>query len=115
MSCIIPATLLPRAEVLRLTILVLRAKKVLRFTISSSLVTSSLGFKPHRALPQTSANIHPSPGRWLVAQILKLLIAYITLHYDIQPLEERPLNTIFGDTNIPSMSATIRVRRRKAV
>ena len=55
-----------------------------------------------------------SPGRWLVSQILKLLIAYITLHYDIQPLEERPLNTIFGDTNIPSMSATIRVRRRKS-
>ena len=55
----------------------------------------------------------PSPGRWLVSQILKLLMAYITLHYDIQPLEERPLNTVFGDTNIPNVSATIRVRRRK--
>ncbi|KAK0516828.1 hypothetical protein JMJ35_001431 [Cladonia borealis] len=57
---------------------------------------------------------HACPGRWLVAQMLKLLIAYITLHYDIQPLEKRPLNTVFGDTNIPSISATIRVRRRKA-
>lgn len=64
--------------------------------------------------PQTCANDKiSSPGRWLVSQILKLLISYITLHYDIQPLKERPLNTVFGDTNIPSISATIRVRRRK--
>ena len=69
---------------------------------------------PHHSPPQTCTNEVTSPGRWLVAQILKLLVAYITLHYDIQPLEERPLNTVFGDTNIPSMSAKIRVRRRKA-
>ena len=54
-----------------------------------------------------------SPGRWLVSQILKLLMAYITLHYDIQPLDKRPPNTVFADTNIPNISATIRVRRRK--
>lgn len=55
----------------------------------------------------------PSPGRWLVSQTLKLLIAYITLNYDIQPLDKRPPNTVFADTNIPSFSTRIKVRRMK--
>ncbi|KAL2038268.1 hypothetical protein N7G274_008917 [Stereocaulon virgatum] len=56
---------------------------------------------------------HSCPGRWLVSQTLKLLIAYITLNYDVQLLDKRPLNTVFADTNIPSRSARISVRRRK--
>ncbi len=85
-------------------------------SLVSYYVVSSYVFRrfhiPHHAFLRHVLTMS-SPGRWLVSQILKLLIAYITLHYDIQPLEERPLNTIFGDTNIPSISATIRVRRRK--
>ena len=54
-----------------------------------------------------------SPGRWLVSQMLKLLLAYITLNYDVNPFDKRPANTVFGDTNIPPMSARIKVRRRK--
>ncbi len=54
-----------------------------------------------------------SPGRWLVAHLLKLVLAYITLNYDIQHMQQRPLNRIFGDSIIPSRTATMMVRRRK--
>lgn len=53
-----------------------------------------------------------SPGRWFVAHQLKLLLAYVALNYDVQPLEKRPLNRIFGDSIVPSQKATISVRRR---
>ena len=99
MSCFIPSMLVPCAKSYLL--------------LFSSGLTSSAEFIPHHAFLRHVLTTC-SPGRWLVSQILKLLIAYITLHYDIQPLKERPLNTVFGDTNIPSISATIRVRRRKS-
>lgn len=64
----------------------------------------------------TGAPLTPaSPGRWFVAHQLKLLLAYVALNYDVQPLEKRPLNRIFGDSILPSQSATISVRRRKRV
>lgn len=47
--------------------------------------------------------------------MLKLMIAYIVLHYDIKPLDHRPENISFGDASIPSFTTTIMVRRRKAV
>ncbi len=52
-----------------------------------------------------------SPGRWFATQNLKLMIAYITLKYDIQPIGERPTTTVIGDANIPSMTACMKVRR----
>ena len=54
-----------------------------------------------------------SPGRWFAVQNLKLMIAYITLHYEIQPIDKRPESLVFGDANVPSMSACIKVRRRR--
>ena len=54
-----------------------------------------------------------SPGRWLVSHQLKLLLAYITLNYDIQHIAQRPVNQVFGDSLIPSRTATMMVRRRK--
>ena len=56
-----------------------------------------------------------SPGRWLVAHQLKLMLAYVALNYDIQHIEQRPLNFVFGDSFIPSPTATMKVRRRKNV
>ncbi|KAK4692869.1 hypothetical protein P7C71_g4417, partial [Lecanoromycetidae sp. Uapishka_2] len=56
---------------------------------------------------------HSCPGRWFANQILKLLIAYITVHYDIEPFDKRPEGMVFGDTNIPSLSAKLKVRRRE--
>ncbi|KAB5557998.1 cytochrome P450 [Coniochaeta sp. 2T2.1] len=47
------------------------------------------------------------PGRWFAARLLKLMIAYIVLHYDIKPLGHRPENISFGDASIPSFTTTI--------
>lgn len=58
---------------------------------------------------------HACPGRWFAEQFLKLLIAYITIHYDIEPLAERPKSNVFGDANVPSLTTSLRVRRRKGV
>ncbi|KAL2126381.1 hypothetical protein VTI74DRAFT_1020 [Chaetomium olivicolor] len=52
------------------------------------------------------------PGRWFAVRLLKLIIAYIVLHYDIKPLGHRPANISFGDASIPSFSTKIVVRRR---
>ena len=56
-----------------------------------------------------------SPGRWLVAHQLKLMLAYVTLNYDIQHISQRPSNFVFGDSIIPSPTSTMKVRRRKNV
>ncbi|KAI9375930.1 hypothetical protein BJX61DRAFT_492576 [Aspergillus egyptiacus] len=53
------------------------------------------------------------PGRWFASHLIKLLLAYVTIHYDIQPLKERPLNQVLGDHVIPPRQTTILVRRRK--
>ncbi|KAJ5320296.1 hypothetical protein PENANT_c010G04360 [Penicillium antarcticum] len=55
---------------------------------------------------------HSCPGRWFASHLMKLLFAYITIHYDIEPLKERPLNMIVGDHPIPPPWIKIRVRRR---
>ena len=54
-----------------------------------------------------------SPGRWLVAHQLKLMLAYVTLNYDIKHINERPVNRVFGDSIIQPHTATMIVRRRK--
>lgn len=58
---------------------------------------------------------HACPGRFLVAHELKLLLAYASMHYEIEQLETRPPNTWFGQHILPPMKGTIRVRRRKAL
>ncbi|KAI0166853.1 cytochrome P450 [Hypoxylon sp. FL1284] len=56
---------------------------------------------------------HACPGRFFAATELKLILAYIVTHYDIEPLARRPDNLWIGMNRIPPMKATIRVRRRK--
>jgi len=56
---------------------------------------------------------HACPGRFLVSHELKMLLAYATMFYEMEPLETRPANTWFGQHVIPPMKANIRVRRRK--
>ena len=46
---------------------------------------------------------------------LKLLLAYVVAHYDIEPLDSRPINRIFGDAIVPSSTTKIKVRRRSRV
>lgn len=57
---------------------------------------------------------HACPGRFLVSHELKMLLAYATMYYEIEPLETRPANTWFGQHVIPPMKAKIRVRRRRS-
>ena len=54
-----------------------------------------------------------SPGRWLAAHQLKLMLAYVTINYDIQHKAQRPSNYVLRDAIIPSDTATMIVRRRK--
>ncbi|KAI4867249.1 cytochrome P450 [Hypoxylon rubiginosum] len=56
---------------------------------------------------------HACPGRFFASSELKLMLAYIVMHYDIERLERRPDNFWFGLNRIPPMKATIRVRRRR--
>lgn len=55
---------------------------------------------------------HACPGRFFVALELKMLLAYMVMNYEIEPLPTRPPNKWFGQTLIPPMKATIKVRRR---
>ncbi|KAF2091838.1 cytochrome P450 [Saccharata proteae CBS 121410] len=57
---------------------------------------------------------HSCPGRFFAAQVLKLILAYITVHYDIEPLPTRPQNTYMSDFSAPSTTAKLRIRRRPA-
>jgi cytochrome P450 len=53
------------------------------------------------------------PGRFFAAAELKLMLAYILLHYDFEMLSKRPCDSWVGILRIPSRSAKIRVKRRK--
>lgn len=54
-----------------------------------------------------------SPGRRFAALQMKLILAYVVVNYDIQPIAKRPVNWVFGDGLVPSLSAKMTVRRRK--
>lgn len=56
---------------------------------------------------------HACPGRFFAANELKLLLAYMVLNYDIEPLAERPAGKIVSEFVLPPLTATIRIKRRK--
>lgn len=45
--------------------------------------------------------------------MLKMLLAYMLMHYDIEYLPSRPANFVLGPINVPPPGATIKVRRKK--
>ncbi|KAH8426570.1 cytochrome P450 [Aspergillus melleus] len=57
------------------------------------------------------AGRHRCSGQAFVLHLNKLLVSYITTHYEIESLDARPANWEIGDSIIPPQSATIRVRR----
>lgn len=57
---------------------------------------------------------HACPGRFFASNELKLLLAYMVMNYEIEPLAQRPEGQWFATTILPPMTATIKVRRRKA-
>ena len=74
---------------------------------NTGLVSTSDTFLPF------SHGRHACPGRFFVAFEMKLILAYIVMNYEIEPLKERPPNTWFGQNIFPSTKATIRVRRKE--
>ena len=48
----------------------------------------------------------------MAAYELKLIIAYLTMNYDIEPFDRRPENATFSDFSVGSFH-NLRVRRRK--
>jgi len=54
------------------------------------------------------------PGRFFAANELKLMLAYLIMNYDMEVTGPgtRPRNKWYGLTRIPSMEATVRMRRR---
>lgn len=56
---------------------------------------------------------HACPGRFFVSLELKMLLAYMVMNYEVEPLATRPPNTWFGQNNLPPFKAKIRVKRRE--
>jgi hypothetical protein len=53
-----------------------------------------------------------SPGRFFLTSELKLLLAYVVMNYDVEPLAKRPANYWIGGLILPLQGTKIRVRRR---
>ncbi|KAF2177794.1 ent-kaurene oxidase [Zopfia rhizophila CBS 207.26] len=56
---------------------------------------------------------HACPGRFFALNEMKLFVAYLVQHYDIEHLKERPKPVNVMWYKFPSDKATIRVRRRQ--
>ncbi|RGP62599.1 hypothetical protein FSPOR_9178 [Fusarium sporotrichioides] len=51
------------------------------------------------------------PGRFFASNEIKMILAYMLLHYDFEHLAERPRNTWIVQNRIPPMKATLKIRR----
>lgn len=56
---------------------------------------------------------HACPGRFFATQELKVILAYILMNYDIEPLTERPKTKVVGNSNFCVTDVKIRVKRRE--
>lgn len=56
---------------------------------------------------------HSCPGRFFASLEMKLMLAHMVMHYEFQPLKSRPSNIYLGRTVLPSMTTTIKVRRKE--
>jgi hypothetical protein len=68
---------------------------------------------PRAALIHSSSTPLTSPGRFFASHVLKLMVAYIVMNYDVEPIPVRPLNSELVGSVVPSRTATLKVRRRK--
>lgn len=74
---------------------------------STNTVDTSLVFLPF------GHGRHGCPGRFFAANELKLLLAYIALNYDLEPLKVRPEPIAFGSVMTPNPKVSIKIRRKK--
>lgn len=56
---------------------------------------------------------HACPGRFFAANVLKLLLAYLVLNFEFEPLSQRPESKWMGPVLLPPMKNSVRVRRRR--
>ncbi|EXJ73202.1 uncharacterized protein A1O5_02962 [Cladophialophora psammophila CBS 110553] len=87
---------------------------------SNANITEEYIRKANLSFVSTSPTYHPfghgrhaCPGRFFAANELKLLLAYIVLNYEFEPLTERPESKWIGTSLVPPLTATVKVRRRK--
>ena len=74
---------------------------------NTGMITTSDSFLPF------SHGRHACPGRYLVAVKAKMMLSYMVMNYDIEPLSSRPSNVVIAQNQIPPRSATLRVRRKQ--
>ena len=74
---------------------------------NTGLVTTSDIFLPF------SHGRHACPGRFFASLEMKLVLAYIFMNYEVELLKSRPPNVWFGQSMLPPMKATIKVKRRE--
>ncbi|KAK0114210.1 hypothetical protein ONS95_013710 [Cadophora gregata] len=73
----------------------------------TALVTTSATFMTF------SHGRHACPGRFFASQQLKLVLAYVSLNYDIQPIASRPPNDWFVGSQGPPLDVKVCIRRRQ--
>lgn len=56
---------------------------------------------------------HACPGRFFAVHVVKMVLGYLLMHYDLEPLKERPRFVEFGEAVVPSGKIEVRIRRRK--
>lgn len=74
---------------------------------NTGLVTTSDIFLPF------SHGRHACPGRFFVSQEMKMMLAYMVMNYEMELFKDRPPNVWAGQTSLPPMKATVKVRRRE--
>ncbi|KAI9762496.1 MAG: hypothetical protein M1840_001220 [Geoglossum simile] len=77
-------------------------------------LTTTKGTFLHFGLGRHAWIAKSSPGRFFSAAQMKLIMAYILLNYEVQPLVARPPNTFAVSNIIPPTKASIKIRRRRA-
>ena len=55
---------------------------------------------------------HSCPGRFFASQEMKLMLAHLLQHYDVEYMAERPAQQAIMENKLPSNSTNIRVRRK---
>ncbi|KAI4185316.1 MAG: hypothetical protein L6R41_004203 [Letrouitia leprolyta] len=56
---------------------------------------------------------HACPGRFFIAVEIKLMLAYMVMKYEIEPMALRPRNRWLGGIRLPPTKAVMRVKRRE--
>ncbi|KAI0108564.1 cytochrome P450 [Nemania sp. FL0031] len=72
-----------------------------------SLATTSLEF------PAFGHGRHACAGRFFASTMLRLVMAYVLLNYDVEKQDTRAEEIWFGANRTPSLKATIRIKRKR--